>query len=57
MRRLFKQLRQIEAARHYLNRELSADMPDETRVNELTSLLIELNSQLVDNLREILHHA
>lgn len=53
MRRLLKQLRQIEMARHYLNRELSADEPDETRINELTRLLIELNSQLVDNLRDV----
>ena len=54
MRRLNKQLRNIEAVRHYLNRELSEDRPNETRVNELTRLLIELNAQLVDNLREVL---
>jgi hypothetical protein len=54
MKRLLKQLRNIEAARHYLNRELSANQPNETRVNELTRLLIELNANLVDNLREVL---
>jgi hypothetical protein len=56
MKRLLKQLRNIEAARHYLNRELSAAHPNETRINELTNLLIELNAQLVDNLREVLSH-
>jgi hypothetical protein len=46
--RIRKALIQIESARHLLNRELSADQVDETRVNELTRLLIELNASFVD---------
>lgn len=61
MRRLVDQrirraLIQIESARHLLNRELSADLVDETRVNELTRLLIELNASLVDVIREKVKH-
>lgn len=50
--RIRRALIQIESARHLLNRELSGDQVDETRVNELTRLLIELNASLVDVIRE-----
>lgn len=54
--RIRRALIQIESARHLLNRELSADSVDETRVNELTRLLIELNASLVDVIRERVKH-
>lgn len=54
--RVRRALIQIESARHLLNRELSADQVDETRVNELTRLLIELNASLVDVIREQVKH-
>lgn len=54
--RIRKALIQIESARHLLNRELSSDSVDETRVNELTRLLIELNASLVDVIRERVKH-
>lgn len=55
--RIRKALIQIESARHLLNRELSADSIDETRVNELTRLLIDLNATFVDLVRSYLKTA
>lgn len=46
-------LNQIETARHLLNRELSEDHIDETRVNDLTRLLIDLNASFVDLIRNV----
>lgn len=51
-KRIRTALNQIETARHLLNRELSADSIDETRVNDLTRLLIDLNASFVDLIRE-----
>lgn len=52
-KRIRTALNQIETARHLLNRELSADYIDETRVNDLTRLLIDLNASFVDLIRNV----
>lgn len=53
-KRIRTALNQIETARHLLNRELSADRIDETRVNDLTRLLIDLNASFVDLIRNVM---
>lgn len=53
-KRIRTALNQIETARHLLNRELSEDHIDETRVNDLTRLLIDLNASFVDLIRNVI---
>lgn len=55
-KRIRTALNQIETARHLLNRELSEDHIDETRVNDLTRLLIDLNASFVDLVRDVMNN-